>query len=92
MVVPRVVLGTVSDIKIFREEKPDIGPTELGLGDKAYYGDADVEPPWKKPKGGQLTAEQLAENIVHSYALLCSLFNRCMQLVTCNGRALYLAV
>jgi len=65
--VPQVHCGVVSDISIFRSDKPPgIGATELGLGDKAYYVDQDVEPPWKKPKGGVLSDAQLAENIVHS--------------------------
>ena len=73
LIVPRLHPGVESDINIFRVEKPPgLGPTELGLGDKAYLGDQDVEPPWKKPKGGQLTDEQLAENIIHSY---CALFD-----------------
>lgn len=66
LLVPKLHAGVRSDIDIFREDKPEVGAMELGLGDKAYYGDDDVEPPYKKPKGGQLTAEQLAENIVHS--------------------------
>lgn len=65
LLVPQLHCGVVSDISIFRTDKPEIGDNELGLGDKAYYGDQDVEPPWKKPKGGALTDQQLAENIVH---------------------------
>jgi hypothetical protein len=70
LVVPRLHAGVVSDISIFREDKPDLQPTELGMGDKGYYGDQDVEPPHKKPKGGSLTEEQIAQNIVHSCVLL----------------------
>jgi len=59
--------GVRSDIEIFRENKPAVGPLERGLGDKAYYGDNDVEPPYKKAKGGSLTEHQLKYNIVHSW-------------------------
>jgi hypothetical protein len=64
--VPNLHPGVVSDIEVFRREKPPVGPSELGLGDKAYFGDEDVEPPWKKPKGKSLTEQKLAENVVHS--------------------------
>jgi hypothetical protein len=59
--------GVRADIDIFRQHKPPIDANELGLGDKAYYGDDDVEPPFKKPKGGELTEEQEDYNVVHSW-------------------------
>jgi hypothetical protein len=64
--VPRLHCGAVSDIDIFRSDKPELGPSELGLGDKAYFGDEDVEPPYKKPAHGDLTDEQIASNILHA--------------------------
>lgn len=64
--VPRLHCGVVSDISIFRRDKPELGPSELGLGDKAYFGDEDVEPPYKKPVHGELKEEQIASNILHA--------------------------
>lgn len=66
--------GVRSDIDIFRTNKPPLDAAELGLGDKAYYGDSDVEPPFKKPIGGDLTDDQEQYNVVHRccvFACVC---------------------
>lgn len=65
--------GVRSDIDIFRTNKPPLDAAELGLGDKAYFGDQDVEPPFKKPIGGDLTDEQEQYNVVHRCACRCPL-------------------
>lgn len=56
--------GPKSDVKLY-EESPMADPVadKPRLGDKAYVGaDPVVTTPHKKPKGGELTAEQKAEN------------------------------
>lgn len=62
------------------------------MGDKGYYGDQDVEPPHKKPKGGSLTEEQIAQNIVHSCVLLFLSVLSFGQVVARYCRALHMAV
>lgn len=84
--------GVRSDIEIFRGAKPPLDHNELGLGDKAYYGDDDVEPPFKKPKGGELTAYQENYNIVHRLAFnVVVSFTKCKQLVESDGGTCNLA-
>src|SRR5689334_19363758 len=44
-----------------------LGPRESILADKAYVSCTQVLHPFKKPRGGTLTVQQEASNIVHSW-------------------------
>ena len=54
--------GPVSDINLCRERLELFHPRQKFTGDKAYIGEAQIITPSKKPKGGQLTAQQKAQN------------------------------
>lgn len=56
--------GPKSDVKIWNEtELPDEIKEKPKIGDKAYVGaDKETETPKKKPKGGELSEEEKAEN------------------------------
>jgi hypothetical protein len=58
---------------------------------KAYYGDADVEPPFKKRPHAELNEEQEAYNTVHRFVVARSSFSMlfaCAQLAACHSRTL----
>lgn len=56
------VRGPESDIEIYRDTKlPKEIREKPKIGDKAYIGE-DIETPKKKPKGGELTEKEKAEN------------------------------
>ncbi|MDF5710231.1 MAG: transposase family protein [Nostoc sp. S4] len=56
------VKGPTSDISLFRNQQQKFSPTQSFQGDKAYIGGKNISTPHKKPRKGQLTAEQKAEN------------------------------
>lgn len=60
-------IGVRSDIRLWREEGPNVSPGECVLGDKAYVSDdvVDVLAPYKRPKGGRLTRAQKDFNRIH---------------------------
>jgi len=60
--------GAKSDVKLWNEtELPDELKEKLKLGDKAYIGaKVPIKTPMKKPRGGELTDEQKAENKIIS--------------------------
>ena len=55
-------LGPKSDIKICREHLHKFDDRQTFKGDKAYVGESQITTPKKKPKNGELTPEQKAEN------------------------------
>lgn len=61
----------------------------LTFAHKAYYGDADVEPPFKKRPHTELNEEQEAYNTVHRFCCCaCVILNAallCAQLVARDG-------
>lgn len=60
------VKGPTSDISLFRNQQKKFDAEQLFKGDKAYVGGLNISTPHKKPKNGELTAEQKAENKVFS--------------------------
>lgn len=54
--------GPVSDISLFRRQQENFDPEQSFKGDKAYIGGKNIETPHKKPRNGELTAEQKEEN------------------------------
>lgn len=63
-----VHLGTKSDIRIFRDNPPPLGPGERLLGDKAYIGEPDrLIAPVKKRRGQELNVRDRAYNLVHGW-------------------------
>jgi hypothetical protein len=54
--------GPTSDITLFRERQSKFAPGQGFDGDKAYVGAANVQTPHKKPRQGELTEQQKAEN------------------------------
>ncbi|NER47401.1 MAG: transposase [Symploca sp. SIO1A3] len=54
--------GPKSDIKICRERLVKFEKKQKFSGDKAYVGEAQITTPYKKPKQGELTAQQKEEN------------------------------
>ena len=54
--------GPTSDISLFEAQVSKFAPGQGFDGDKAYVGAENVQTPHKKPKGGELTPEQTAEN------------------------------
>jgi DDE superfamily endonuclease/Helix-turn-helix of DDE superfamily endonuclease len=54
--------GPTSDIGMFREQQSQFSSEQLFDGDKAYIGATNMSTPHKKPKNGELTAAQKAEN------------------------------
>jgi DDE superfamily endonuclease/Helix-turn-helix of DDE superfamily endonuclease len=55
-------LGTKSDISIWRKKRHQFSETQKFRGDKAYIGEKQIKYPHKKPKNGELTEQQKAEN------------------------------
>ena len=61
-------LGVTSDIRVFRENPPPLGPRERLLGDKAYIGDARLIAPVKKRRGVAILSQRnQAYNLVHGW-------------------------
>lgn len=60
------VKGPTSDISLFRNQQQKFDAEQLFKGDKAYIGGLNISTPHKKPRNGELTAEQKAENKVFS--------------------------
>lgn len=54
--------GPKSDIKICRENLNKFAENQKFKGDKAYEGEKNITIPKKKPKNGELTAEEKEEN------------------------------
>jgi DDE superfamily endonuclease/Helix-turn-helix of DDE superfamily endonuclease len=54
--------GPTSDINLFRTRKSKFAPGQGFAGDKAYAGEDNIQIPHKKPRGGELTPQQKAEN------------------------------
>lgn len=54
--------GPMSDIKICRQTLNRFDTQQLFSGDKAYIGEPQITTPSKKPKNGELTSSQKAEN------------------------------
>lgn len=54
--------GPKSDISLFREQQKKFEPDQMFEGDKAYQGGENITTPYKKPRKGELTAKQKAEN------------------------------
>ena len=56
-------LGKTSDITLFRQSQDKFDPDQKFIGDKAHQGEsASIIIPQKKPKNGQLTADQKQAN------------------------------
>lgn len=58
--------GPTSDISLFRSQQQKFAPQQSFKGDKAYVGGQNIATPHKKPRNGELSAEQKAENKVFS--------------------------
>lgn len=54
--------GPTSDISLFRTQQQKFDDHQFFEGDKAYIGDKNITTPHKKPRHGELTQEQKAEN------------------------------
>lgn len=54
--------GPTSDINLFRQQQQKFDSKQSFSGDKAYIGAAHTRTPHKKPRNGELTAQQQAEN------------------------------
>lgn len=54
--------GPTSDINLCRQILNKFASQQLFSGDKAYVGEAQITTPSKKPKNGELTPKQKAEN------------------------------
>jgi len=54
--------GPTSDISLFRRQQPKFPATQGFGGDKAYVGAERMSTPHKKPRNGELTEKQQAEN------------------------------
>ncbi len=54
--------GPTSDISLFREQQEKFDPEQTFEGDKAYQGGKNIKTPYKKPRNGELTAQQKADN------------------------------
>ncbi|MDF5725501.1 MAG: transposase [Rhizonema sp. PD37] len=54
--------GPTSDIKLFREQQEKFEADQMFEGDKAYQGGDNITTSHKKPRSGELTANQKAEN------------------------------
>ncbi|MDZ7957835.1 MAG: transposase family protein [Aulosira sp. DedQUE10] len=60
------IKGPTSDISLFRNQQQKYAAEQSFKGDKAYVGGSNISTPHKKPRKGELTAEQKAENKVFS--------------------------
>jgi hypothetical protein len=58
--------GPTSDISLFREQQEKFEKDQRFEGDKAYQGGKNIKTPHKKPRKGELTVQQKAENKVVS--------------------------
>lgn len=58
--------GPTSDINLFRKQQQKFSEQQQFEGDKAYIGGKNITTPHKKPRKGELTAQQKAENKVFS--------------------------
>ncbi|NEQ88220.1 MAG: transposase family protein, partial [Moorea sp. SIO2I5] len=54
--------GPMSDIKICRQTLNKFDDQQVFSGDKAYIGESQIITPSKKPKKGELTDSQKADN------------------------------
>lgn len=54
--------GSTSDISLFREQQKKFKPDQMFEGDKAYQGGKNIKTLNKKPRNGELTTQQKAEN------------------------------
>ncbi len=54
--------GPTSDISLFREQQEKFEYDQMFEGDKGYQGGENITTPQKKPRKGELTANQKAEN------------------------------
>jgi len=82
--------GVISDIRCYRMYGPVLAADEALLGDKAYYGSEELIPPYKKPRGGELTADQRDYNLIHG----CTRGSACLVCITshaCVPRSWYRA-
>lgn len=57
-------IGPTSDISWFRNQQQKFDAEQLFKGDKAYVGGTNISTPHKKPRNGELTVKQKAENKV----------------------------
>lgn len=58
--------GPTSDVNLFRQQQQKFSAQQKFEGDKAYIGGKNILTPHKKPRLGELTAQQKAENKVVS--------------------------
>jgi len=58
--------GPTSDISLFRNQQQKFTAEQSFKGDKAYIGGTNISTPHKKPRNGELSPEQKAENQVFS--------------------------
>lgn len=58
--------GPTSDISLFRQQQEKFSDEQKFEGDKAYVGAKNMTTPHKKPRNGELTEQQRAENKVIS--------------------------
>ena len=58
--------GPTSDISLFRQQQQKFSDEQKFEGDKAYVGGKKIKTPHKKPRQGELTAQQKSENHVIS--------------------------
>ncbi|WP_293123861.1 transposase family protein [Moorena sp. SIO4G3] len=63
--------GPESDINLWREQQDVFSQEQKFSGDKAYVGEAQIKTPIKKPKKGELTAQQKEENKQFSSLRVC---------------------
>ncbi|MDJ0775564.1 MAG: transposase [Mastigocoleus sp. MO_167.B18] len=54
--------GPRSDISLFCEQQEKFDSDQMFEGDKAYQGGENIKTPYKKPRNGELNAQQKAEN------------------------------
>ena len=54
--------GPTSDISLFREQQQKFEADQMFEGDKAYQGGENITTPHKKPRKGELTTKEKAEN------------------------------
>ena len=58
--------GPSSDVNLFRKQQQKFLAQQQFEGDKAYIGGKNIKTPHKKPRNGELTAQQKAENKIVS--------------------------
>ena len=54
--------GPKSDISLFRKQQEKFDSEQMFEGDKAYQGGENIKTPYKKPRNGELNAQQKAGN------------------------------